>query len=297
MAVPQQYYEAGRIASEARNRAEKAVRPGMKVLEICEAVEGFMRERGARPAFPCNVSLNEVAAHYTADFDDSTVVQEGDVVKIDLGAHLDGYLVDTAVTVCLNPAYEELTRATRTALEEAIRASKEGIRVGEIGRVIARVAEQWGFRPISNLSGHSIERFVVHAGTSIPNVWVPGTRELKANAVYAIEPFLTAQSSYGRVAEGRARNIYSLIARRPSGDRAADRFAETVWDEYRTLPFAPRYFADAYGKEEMEGILRRLLGKKILRVYPELVEPSGKMVAQFEHTMVLTEAGPVVLTQ
>ncbi|MBI2183417.1 MAG: type II methionyl aminopeptidase [Thaumarchaeota archaeon] len=296
MSVPQEYFEAGRIASEVRNNIRKTVRPGMSILEICNTVENAVRSRGGKPAFPCNVSRNSVAAHYTADIADQSVLHDGDVVKIDMGVHISGYLVDTAVTVCFNSAYDDLTQATETALTEGIKLVKEGARAGEIGRVIESVAERWGFRPISNLCGHSIEPYRVHAGLSIPNAWMPGTRDLKAGSVYAIEPFLTSRESFGEVDEGKARNIYSLLARKSSGDKAADLFAEKIWNEYRTLPFAPRYWSNEYSKAELQIILNKLLAKKIVRVYPELVEPAGKIVAQFEHSIALTEEGPFVLT-
>lgn len=294
--IPQEYFEAGRIASEARGLAEKITKPGALIIEICNSVEGFIRGRGAKPAFPCNVSVNSVAAHYTSNYDDQRTIHEGDLVKIDLGAHINGYLVDTAMTVCLNPAYYELTQATEIALKEAMKIARAGVRAGEIGRTISSIAERWGFRPITNLCGHSIEPYRVHAGLSIPNVWVPGTGALRADSVYAIEPFLTVRDSFGEIEEGEARNIYSLVARRPSGDKASDRFVDMVWSEYRTLPFAPRYFSSEYRMDELQSILRRLVARRTLKAYPELVEPSGKMVAQFEHTIAVTEEGPTVLT-
>lgn len=296
MAIPKEYVEAGKIAIDAISNIGRKVKPAILVLEICNTIESFIRERGGKPAFPCNVSLNNVAAHYTADIEDQKIIHDLDVVKIDIGVHINGYMVDTATTICLNPVYEDLIKATEVALKEALKVAHNGIRAGEIGRVISSVASNWGFKPISNLSGHSLEQYKVHGGFSIPNVWVPGTRELQSGCVYAIEPFLTMLDSVGEVVEGNTSNIFSIVAKKPTGDRDLDRFLQRVWDEYHTLPFTPRYFIGEYTKEELRSMFTKLVSKKILRNYLQLVEPSGKAVAQFEHTLAITDEGTIFLT-
>lgn len=269
----------------------------MSYLQICNLVEELVRRAGGEPAFPCNLCVNSVAAHYTAEVEDQGLVHEGDVVKVDIGVQIDGLIADTAVTVSFNPQFDGLAQAAEEALGEAVGLVREGVRVGELGRVISDVAGRRGYRPISNLCGHSLEPYQIHAGLSIPNVWVPGSPALKAGKVYAIEPFLTAWDGLGRVQEQATRNIFGLRSRKRIGDRRLDGFAELVWTRYRTLPFAARYFAAEYDNVELKQIIEQLLRMKVIRAYPVLVEPRGRVVAQAEHTVVPTENGAVVLTE
>ncbi|MEB3851998.1 MAG: M24 family metallopeptidase, partial [Desulfurococcales archaeon] len=152
----QKLLHAGRAASEARDYAAKIVRPGMKASELCEAVEARIVEEGARPAFPCNISISSVAAHYTPSIGEDTTIPEDGVVKIDVGAHVDGYIADTAVTVDLSGAWGRLLEASASALEAAERVLKPGVRLYDIGRAIQQAMRRLGFKPIRNLYGHTI---------------------------------------------------------------------------------------------------------------------------------------------
>ena len=169
--------------------------------------------------------------------------------------------------------------------------------MGYIGKVIEDTAKRWGFKTISNLSGHSIDRYQVHAGVSIPNVWSPASQSLKEGMVYAIEPFLTSQSGAGYVIDGRAKTIYMLVTRKRTGDKKMDSFVDMIWETRRTLPFTPRWYLDDFSKKDLRTILDGLVKRKILRLYPDLVEASGACVAQFEHTITPTVNGAVVLTE
>lgn len=297
ISIPEEYIKAGMITGEVREYIRKKSLVGISLLEICNEVEGMFRKKGSEPAFPCCTSVNNTAAHYSAILDEEYVVKEGDIIKLDIGCHLNGYLVDTAVTISYNPEFDSLVQATEGSLNAAIKAAKEGVPAGYIGKVIEETAKSWGFKTISNLSGHSIERYKVHAGISIPNVWTPVNQRLKANTVYAIEPFLTVPTGAGYVVEGKAKPIYALLTRKKTGDKRLDSFADIIWETRRTLPFSPRWYWNQYPKEELRKMLDRLVKMKVLRAYPDLIEAKGGFVAQFEHTIVPTSAGAVVLTQ
>ena len=200
--VLEKYEEAGRIASKVRMKIEDAVREGMHIIDICEMVEENIRNLGGEPAFPCNVSVNEIAAHYTSPPRDERIIPDGSVVKIDIGVHIDGYIVDTATTVCFNSEYEEMVQTSRIALETAIRTIRPGISTSDLGSKIQRVIESRGFKPISNLTGHQIGRYMIHAGKSLPNVSHISFRKIHEGEVYAIEPFVTTPNAKGRVVEG-----------------------------------------------------------------------------------------------
>ena len=128
--------QAGRIAAEARDYGAGLARPGASAREICEEVESLIVKRGGRPAFPCNLSVNEVAAHYTPGVRDDVRLGSGDVVKIDVGAHIDGYIADTAVTVDLGGRHGGLLEASRAALEAVERIMRPGVSVYTLGRTI-----------------------------------------------------------------------------------------------------------------------------------------------------------------
>lgn len=296
MSVPEQYFRAGQIAADVRNDIERRVKIGDSLLRIANTVEDLIRSKGGEPAFPCNVCLNEVAAHFTPFLDDQQVVSEGDLLKIDVGVHVDGFIADTATTVSFNPKYDDLVEATRTALREAVKSLRRDIKAGEIGDVISSVARRWGFKPIANLSGHMLDRFTVHAGISIPNVWVSSTQRLKSGTAYAIEPFFTTQEGAGHVVEGESRSIFSFLGRKKTRDRELDEMIEIIWIRYRTLPFSARWLVDSFDRNGVREMLERLVSLKILRTYPILVEARGAYVAQAEHTVALAENGFRMLT-
>ena len=195
--IDKRFIEAGKIAATVREHFKKKNLIGMTVTQLCNEVEGMTRKLGAEPGFPCGVSINSVTAHYSGELFDDQTINDDAVIKLDLGAHIDGYVADTATTICYDPDYQELTLATEAALNNAIKAVKDKISSSDIGRIISDTAEKFGFIPISNLSGHSIERFKVHAGVSIPNVWTPLGSSLRKGNVYAIEPsFMDSYNEY-----------------------------------------------------------------------------------------------------
>ena len=297
MSIPPEYLKAGKIASEVREDVRQLEMIGKSLLTVCEYVEDRIRLKGGEPAFPCNICLNDTAAHYTAVIDDDCVVTESDVVKVDIGVHINGYIADTAVTISYNPEFDTLVKATESALMEGVRSISKDVSAGEIGAVIDSVAARWGYRPIVNLSGHLIEQYTIHAGKSIPNIQVSGSPKLREGEIYAVEPFLTTRNGAGSVVSTQIKNIFSLVTRKKVKEKKLDDFVQLLWDRWRTLPFAARYFTDLFESGEINLIINELLKKKILRSYPVLVEDSGSIVAQAEHTITPTEKGVLVLTQ
>lgn len=293
----EEYRKAGKIAAEVREDARKRNHVGRTLYEICEQVEGMIRMKGAEPAFPCNTSLNEIAAHYTAEPNDQTTVKDGDVLKIDIGVHVNGYIADTAVTTCFNVNYEQLVSATELALQEALKITKAGTKASDIGRAVENTAKRMGFKPIHNLSGHSLAQYTIHAGRSIPNIWTVGSFSLKQGEAYAIEPFLTMKDGAGIVRDGRVKNIFAIVSRKRTGDSKADALLDSIWKRFRTLPFALRWLLKDYDEKEARNLLELLTEKKLVRAYPVLVEASSKFVAQAEHSLIPTENGIIIITQ
>lgn len=291
--------EAGRVAAKARDYGASLVQEGESARRICERVEQYIVNSGAQPAFPCNISINEVAAHYTPGALDDVIIPKGAVVKVDVGAHVDGWIADTALTVDLGGGSEALLKAVREALDAAAGIVRSGVRVYDIGRVIQSTIRRHGFKPVRNLSGHSIGRYMVHAGLSIPNYPDRAmiVQRLRPGMIVAIEPFGT--NGRGFVVEGSTVNIYSYTGRSPRVALSEEeaRALELVRERFKTLPFTPRWLAGELGAERADSIARRLAAKGVLHAYPVLVEAGRGVVAQFEHTFVILEDEVIVTTR
>ena len=175
------YLKAGKIAGEVRENVRKKNWVGSTLLEICEYVESEIIKRGAKCAFPVNTSLNEVAAHYTAEPNDPKTVSDADLIKIDLGAQVNGYIADTAVTVNYDPQYDSLVQAAENALQSAMSMIKVGVKSKDVGRKIQNTIMDMGFKPIANLSGHSLDQYTIHAGKTVPNMWTIGSFSFSEN--------------------------------------------------------------------------------------------------------------------
>jgi len=291
------YLNAGKIASEQREKTRKKDHVGCTLLMICESIEREIKESGGTPAFPVNVSLNDIAAHYTAEPNDETTVNENDILKVDIGVHVEGYIADTAVTVSYDPRQEALIKSAENALNEAVRIAKVNTKASEIGNLIENTISKMGFKPIQNLSGHSLAQYTIHAGKSIPNIRTIGPSfGLSSNQAYAIEPFVTVNDGQGVVYEGNTRNIFAIISRKPAKDQNVDKFLTYLWNKFRTLPFALRWILDSYEEIEARRMLDILVKKRNVHAYPTLIEGNNKLVAQAEHTIMLINGSTRVIT-
>lgn len=290
------YIKAGKVAAEVREIVRKKEWVGKTVYEICEEVENEICSRGARCAFPVNTSINEVAAHYTAEPHDTKTISATDLVKIDLGAQINGYIADTAVTVCYDPQYDLLVQAAEESLKNAMAMIKIGVKASDIGRAIEKTVKQMGFKPIVNLSGHSLDQYTIHAGKSIPNIWSIGSFSLSGSTAYACEPFVTTEDGLGFVREGKTRNIFALVSRKKTKNVPADEMVDYIWENFNMLPFSLRWLLKKWEEKEAREILDFLRKKKAVKAYPVLVEANSKRVAQAEHTFIPTESGATITT-
>lgn len=271
------YLEAGKIASKVLKEAQCRVEEGIALLEIAEYAENRIGALGAKPAFPCNISINEIASHYTPE-DDAPRFKKGDVVKIDMGVHIDGYIADTASTVEVGTMnHSRLIRACGEALEKAIEAIKDKAQTGTIGKIIEETIKKHGFNPVRDLTGHSLERYNLHAGITIPNYRSFFSNKIKKDMVFAVEPFATYGK--GNIRHGKP-HIFAMSSKVKGKD------AEEIRERFGTLPFTLRWIPEMRGKE-----------RKGLREYFELIESGGEIVAQSEHTVIVSEEGCEVITR
>jgi len=288
--------QAGLIARRAREEACKLIREAALVIEICEAVEEIIRLEGARPAFPCNVGINEVAAHYTSPPGDQLRIPPRSLVKVDVGASLDGYIADTAATVALSPELEPMVEAARIVLQEAIRAMRAGVPVSRIGLTVQEAASRLGFKPIRNLTGHEIRRNQLHAGMTIPNVGGACPGRLEAGHIYAVEPFLTTMRGAGEVVSAKIATIYRVEPEKTCRQKLREderRLIQYLAEKFGNLPYAVRWIE---GYEKVKDVHERLVKSGRIQHYPVLVERLGEPVAQAEHTVIVYEDGCEIIT-
>ena len=290
------YIKAGKIAGEVRENVRNTNWVGKTVFEICEYVEGEIKKRGAKCAFPVNTSINEVAAHYTAEPNDDLTIKDDDLVKIDLGAQINGYIADTAVTVCYNPEFDNLAKAAEQSLDNAMSMIKVGVKSSDVGRVIEKTIKQMGFLPIANLSGHSLDQYTIHAGKSVPNIWSIGSFTFNENQAFACEPFVTTGEGLGFVHEGKIKNIFALSSRKKTKNKEADKMLDYIWQNFNLLPFALRWLTKEWEEKEARVLLEILVKKKAVHAYPVLVEGNGQRVTQAEHTFIPNESGVTITT-
>jgi methionyl aminopeptidase len=283
---------AGRVSKEARERAVELATEGALLLDLAEEIEGLLIRRGFKPAFPTCISIDQVAAHYSPTHDDELRFRRGNVAKLDLGAQLDGWIADTAVTVEIGTRnWTELIRASELALQTAIEAVHPGVATKTIGGGIQRAIESHGYRPIRNLTGHTIERYLLHAGKSVPNI-PHGHDTLQEGEVVAIEPF--ASSGAGQVDGRRTGNIYRVLSSKPPKTAELRDFLQLLSREFKTLPFAERW---AHRLEpRAPALLNGLVRTGAVMTYPALLDLGGGIVSQTEHTMIVGRAGAEVTT-
>ena len=290
------YARSGRILSQVREFVRTMPIQGKPLLEICEEVEAKIRELGAGPAFPCNIGIDEVAAHYTSPWDDASLIPSGSLVKIDFGVELDGFVTDTAISISLNPAYDSMIVAAEAALQEALGAVAPGRKLSDIGSVIERCIQRYGYQPIRNLTGHKIDRYTIHAGKSVPNVSGMENGRFETGEIYALEPFVTLRDAEGAVRDGDAAYIYRYVRAKGAKSKEASKLLEHVHETYKTLPFASRWVFKNWREEGTQAAFQELIRERCIAGYPVLVEASGKPVAQAEHTLIVTQDGCKVLT-
>ena len=297
------YKKPGKIASKVRKDAVNYVKEDMKVLDLVEFIENQIVELGGGIAFPCNVSINEITAHYTSPAGDENIIQSGDVVKIDLGAHIDGYIADTAVSVLvgedipeeLREKHENMILASQEGLENGISAIRAGVEIGKVGEIIEKAINDRGFNPISNLAGHSIDQWILHSGLSIPNIKENNPHKLEEGDVLAIEPFAT--DGIGKVTDINEAYIFKFLRDRPMRLIHARKALKIIKEEYKSLNFSGRWLTSHLSEHHLNAAMRMLVSSRAIYPYHVLREKSNAVVAQSEHTVIVESDGCTVITE
>lgn len=296
------YIKAGKGVINAKELAKKIIKPGASFLEIANQCEEKILDSECCLSFPINMSLNEIAAHYSPSIDDKSIIPVKGLLKIDLGSHYNGYIADSAITINIDndKDLQIYIDAAQAALEAAIHLFKPGTKLYELGEVISEQIINFGLRPITNLGGHELKRFNLHAGPFIPNYKdIAHNQVLKPGDAYACEPFST--SGVGKVSNGKYSYIYRF-ARKVKKNMPYEEqgYMNKIEKLTNNLPFSPRLLEkyDIIPNNKIQRIIDSFVRKKILDHYPILIERTGAPVAQQEHTIIIDMDGnPIVTTR
>ena len=300
------YIKAGKIVSKIRTDASKMIKEGCLVLDLVEYVESEILKQDAEIAFPCNVSINEVAAHYTSPANDKTVIHAGDLVKLDLGAMVNGCIADSAVTVMAEGNIDErfsqdqinenqeLIEASAAGLEAAIATVRAGVELNKIGAAVHEAISDFDFNPIFNLMGHSLEQYNLHAGISVPNYDNNDTFKLDEGQAVAIEPFAT--TGIGHVNDAPGHYIYSYMAKKPFRMKSTQKVLTYIQNNNQYVPFSGRWITDKFGERRGGIALKQLSDAMAIYPYAPLKEKKDCFVSQKEHTLIVEKEGCTVTT-
>ncbi|MFC1728122.1 type II methionyl aminopeptidase [Nanoarchaeota archaeon] len=284
--------KAGKIAKEALEYGKTLVKTDALLIEVANKIEDKIVELGGQIAFPVNISLNHVAAHYTPAPNEETKFKD-EIVKLDVGVHVEGAIGDTALTIDLSGKNQELVQASEDALNQAIKIIKPGITLGKIGKAIEDAITKRGFVPIRNLSGHSMDIYNLHAGLTIPNYDTEDDTKLEEGMIIAIEPFATTGS--GMIEEGSNAEIFMLEQVRPLRNMTARKILKEI-ESFNGLPFCSRVLVKKFNLMQVRIALKEMSNIDMLKLYPPLPEVNKGLVSQAEHTILITKDGCEVLT-
>jgi methionyl aminopeptidase len=287
--------KSGKIAARVLSEISTEVEPSKRIIKICTLAEKKIKEYGGTPAFPLNVSINHIAAHSTSPRGDKSEIPNFGLVKLDVGVHVDGYIADTACTIDIDGTLEGFVAATDDALAEAIDLMQPGAELGEVGHTIEKVIKDYGLRPIKNLSGHNLKKYRLHAGKIVPNVKKRGIGTVEVGEYYAIEPFATTGT--GTVIDSEYAFIFSNTRIDEPLEGTTEKLRLYLREKYGPLPFASRWIGTSSKGVDVIEEIRALIKAQALRSYPMQIEKKGRPVSQTEHTVYISEDGPIVLTR
>ena len=241
------------------------------------------------------MAINDAAAHFCPTENDTTILKEGDLVKIDIGTHENGYIADNAMTVEVGSSdkYKDMIKASQNALKAAIKLVRPGTQLWELGEAQLSEAEALGFTTVKNLCGHTLAPYKVHGGISIPSYNNKDKTELKEDWQIAIEPFVT--NGQGMIKGKGTSTVWMVNKEKGTRSPHAKKILEYV-KPLNGLPFTTRQLTREFGRGPAMLGLRELERSNIITGYPPLVEISGGMVAQFEHSMLVKDK-PLVYTR
>lgn len=302
------YRQSAEIHRTVRQYAQRMIKPGMSLTEIAENIENSTRALTEHPGleegdamkggvgFPTGLNINHIAAHYSPNAGNKVVFTEKDVMKVDIGVHLNGHIVDSAFTIAFDHKYDNLLTAVKEATNTGVREAGIDVRVGDIGAAIQETMESYEIeldgktypiKSIRNLNGHDIVPYSIHGGKSVPIVKSNDQTKMEEGEVFAIETF--GSTGRGYVVEDLETSHYGLTPDAPNVPlriSSARGLLSVIKKNFGTIPWCRRYL-DRLGQEKYLLGLNNLVQAGIVQAYPPLVDVKGSYTAQFEHTILL----------
>ncbi len=293
----EKYRQAGTIASTILKKLNELAVVGTKLLDLCLTADKMIEEAGAIPAFPLNTSLNEEAAHFTCNLDETRLIKKGDVLKLDVGVQLDGYIADTAFTKDFGSGHADLVKATKEATDTVLDVIRPGTNTQDLGKLIEEIIRGYDLNPVRDLSGHSLRRYSLHAGKSVPLVAGRSGSRVEEGEAFAVETFASTGPGESKADINRVQ-IYRIIpARRSVRSRAARQIKKIGLRNFFGLPFARRNLEAEMDSGSINLGCRELLREGLLQEYHTLVDEPGSFVSQHEHTLLVGADGAEVTTR
>ena len=286
----EKYKQAGKIVAEVLEYGKSLIKKGNLMVEVLDKIEQKVIDLNGKLAFPAQISCNHIAAHYCPEEDDKTVFSE-QLVCLDVGVHVDGFIGDSAVTVDLSGKYNNLIRAAEEALENALKIIKPGITLAEIGKTIQKTINSYGFAPVRNLSGHGLGKYEIHTKPNIPNVDNGDKTQIEKGMVFAIEPF--ASTGAGIVQDSGNATVFELSNKKPVKNPITRQVLMEI-ESYKGLPFTTRWLTRKFGAKAKLA-LREMGQLGMLHPHPPLADKDKGMISQAEHSVLIDNDGNVVV--
>ncbi|CAD7963048.1 unnamed protein product [Amoebophrya sp. A25] len=308
----QNFRRAAEVHRQVRRYVQSFVRPGIPMVELCQRLEQKSLELVGKDGlnagwgFPTGCSLNHVAAHYTPNHGDKTVLCYNDVCKLDFGIQVGGRIVDSAFTIAFNPKYDMAIKSTQAGTNEGLKHAGVDARFSDIGERIQEVIESYeveldgqtfAMKPVRNLNGHSIAPYQIHGGKSVPIVKTGDETKMEEGEFYAIETF--ASTGKGYVIEDLECSHYMKIFdanKVPLRVKSAKALLHGIDQHFSTLAFCRRWLDDV-GQARHLMALRNLVDNDLVQPYPPLCDVRGSIVTQMEHTILIKPTGKEVVSR
>jgi methionyl aminopeptidase len=280
--------KAGKLNFKTQKFAQKIIKVGCDLSKIGLEIDKFILDNEAVPSWPVNLSINHEAAHNTYDLENSVILKEDDVLKVDVGVSIDGFIADSAQTIIFNKKYEPLKQASINALlavKKYLTDNYKTAKVSDVGEIIENKIKSSGFKPISNLTGHAIDKFVPHAYPSIPNTKNDLNIQFsEINLPFAIEPFVSTGDGF--VTESDKILIFQHIEDRPIRNKDSKLILEEI-HKYQGMPFSEYWVGKSLTTFQRRYALRELLKNEIISSFPVLVDRKDSLVSQAETTFLI----------
>merc|ERR1712010_360709 len=310
-----------RLAAEIANRTLKMLmeqcKVGMKLLDLCELGDRTIVEECSKVhnkgkakveakdkgvAFPTCISVNEIAGHNSPPLGDETTLADGDLVKIDLSVHIDGWIASVAHTLCVaeDPAAPiegrkgAVVMAAAVAAEGLFAALKPGVSNASLPPIFENAAKAFGVNVVEGVLSHQTKRFVIDGNKVIISKVVPGEQTVdedtfEVNDVLAVDIMMSTGEGKPQEKDEKKQMVFKRAVDQNYNlkMKVSREIFSKITSMHPTLPFTLRDYEDSRARLGMKECLEH----DLFHTYPVLEEKEGEFVAQFKFTVMLSEEG------